>query len=179
MKRRRNPVYRRRSRKSAYRRNPISGIKRAFSKQWLMQSLTVALGIGLGMFGMPVIYAIVPAGMQKHRNWFGLFHVAIGSVLFTMSKGQRAKTVGGIIAGTGLYDLIAANTQDFLGLPMLPSMNSKVSGLIPAKPESVGLSYYGTNDAVSADYQRLSADFSSDTSLTVGLGDDDNPFCNY
>lgn len=195
---RRNPVYRSRARRTvrrrrAYRRNPVRGFRRAFTRQWIMQSVDISLGIISGMIGMPVIYAIVPAGMKRHRNFFGLFHLAIGSILVGMTRGARAKTVGTVLAGMGAYDLIAANTQAFLGLPPLPVSGRLADMLRRPEAEPVGLSYYGTKDAISADYRSdqigadytkvdaVGADFTAHpgTSLTVGLGFDDCPFTDY
>jgi len=123
--RRRNPVYRRRINRRRRRRNPniMASVRRAFSRQWLMQSLTVGGGVVAGFMGMPLVYRLVPESNRTTlRPYLGIVHVLIGALMAGMLRNARMKQMGVVIAGTGVYDLLAQNISQ-LGLPGLPVSN--------------------------------------------------------
>jgi len=161
---RRNPVRRRRS--SRRRMNPVNrlGLRRAFSRQWLMQSLTIAGGIVSGMLGMPLVYRLVPEGNRTTlRPYLGVVHVLLGSMLFGFMKNKNVKEMGVVIAGTGVYDLLASNI-DALGLPPLPVSSSLIDKVLPA-PAPVSASY----NVMSRPVSRIAASYNV-PQPTVGLG---------
>lgn len=193
-RRRKNPVYRARRRRRTYRRNPVRGIiARTFSQQWLMQSVTISGGIVAGMLGMPLVYGVLPVDMKtpQTRKFLGLVHVLLGSLVVGFVKNKQGRTLGAVIAGTGVYDLIAENTKTTLGLPSLPTENVMISGLLPAggdstPPEEQSASYmrnYGMNASYMVPRRPVSspaigtvaASYEAPGSSTVGLSGD-NPY---
>lgn len=135
-----NPKRRRR-----VRRNPKLDVK-SF-KDVVIKSLPVGTGIALGFIGMPALYRVLPEDVTSQASfpkWRGLIHVALGSIVFIFGKKQAIKTVGVTVAGTGVYDLIAANTQESIGLPMLPTANKLFSDNSPSISAPVG-AYYGAS----------------------------------
>lgn len=141
-RRRYNPI---RKRRRTRRRNPnaMRSIQRTFSRKWLMQSLTISGGLISGYLGMPIIYRFIPDAQKTTvRPFLGLFHVLAGSLLFGFVKNKAVKEIGAIVAGTGVYDLIAYNIPD-LGLPALPTSNLMIEKLIgaPAAPTPVSANF--------------------------------------
>lgn len=159
-KARRNPIFRRRrSTRRRTRRNPfsVSMIKSIISKNWIMQAATIGGGIVAGAVAMPLINSIVPDSMKQYRKFFGLLHVILGGVMYGMVRNARLKTVGAVVAGTGVYDLIASNVPQ-LGLAPLPStvpfIPAKLIGGSPAQPQ--GMNYY---PSLSANYEVMGLDY--------------------
>lgn len=118
--------------------------------------LKMAGGIAIGMFGMPLIVKLVPASMLKHRKFFGAIHVVIGAVAAATLKNKHIKDAALVMAGTGVYDLIASNIT-MLGLPTLPN-SSLLLGDVSEKIEAAGLK--GDEPGViGSSYQEVSADY--------------------
>lgn len=124
----------RRRRNRRRRRNPnaMKRIQAAFSRKWIMQTATIGGGIMAGFLAMPFVYRMVPDAQKRTvRPFLGLFHVLAGSLLFGFVKNKAVKEIGVILAGTGVYDLVAYNV-DTLGLPALPTENIMVTKLLGA-----------------------------------------------
>lgn len=102
--------------------NPRGFLRKiGLSRSGIRNAATVGAGLGIGYVGMPLVTRFAPAGMARHRNFFGIVHVLLGGLMF--AGGKRASSplrlMGTTVAGMGIYDLIASNLP--LGLPMLPS----------------------------------------------------------
>lgn len=176
-----NPRKRRRRRT---RRNP-GAIKRVMNQKWLMSVASIGLGIAAGYYTLPAVNALIPAAQREQlRPFMGGINVLAGSLIISMAKGRKAKMLremGAIIAGTGVYDLLAENIPQ-LGLAPIPKTNPVISGLLPgvsasysvgARPvsrqaSSIGASYAYAPVAYGASYEAPNAQ-------TAGLGSDD-PF---
>lgn len=118
---RKNPYHARR--KNAYRRrtrrNP-NIIKSITSQKTIMTAVKIGGGIAIGALAMPILFTMLPENMKNQRRWLGGIHVAIGALMVGMLRNKDLKDLGMVIAGTGVYDLIAYNVPD-LGLIALPS----------------------------------------------------------
>lgn len=158
------------------------------SQKWLMSVASIGVGIAAGYYTLPLANMLVPDAMKaQFRPWAGLLNVASGSILIAFAKGRGKgakfmRETGAIIAGTGVYDLLAENTQ--LGLVPIPKSNPVITGMIPASPvsasytvptrpvsrqaSSIGASYAYGPVAYGASYEAPGA-------TTAGLGSDD-PF---
>jgi hypothetical protein len=126
------------------RRNPLN-LRSLTNRSTLMTAATIGIGLVAGWMTLPVVSKILPASWQAQiasaTGWGkarGLINVAVGILLFSMLKNKRAKEIGIVIAGTGVYDLIAVNLQAQLGLPMLPVSNMALDKLMPAAAGSYG-----------------------------------------
>jgi hypothetical protein len=147
----------RRSRRHAYRRNPLRlpmGIDRK-----LMAGLPIAGGIAISMFAMPQLVKYIPATMQKYSKFFGVAHIALGIAAMTLVKKDVAKTIGGTMVAMGIYDLIASNVPQ-LNLPQLPRGVAAVG------------SSYGTDEIVGTSFNEIGTDFTPVGSSYGEVGDD-------
>lgn len=136
-----NPKHRRHYRFA--RRNPALpfGINHVF-----MGGAKIAGGIALGFLGMPVLCKFMPAGITaKYSRFYGILHVVIGAVAASMIRNKMAKEMALIVAGTGVYDLLASNVT-MLGLPALP----RSGGMLGDEPGVVGMG---------ASYQQIGRDY--------------------
>lgn len=173
-------VNRRRRRRT--RRNPKLSLKSIFSQQKLMSAVAIGAGIVTGAVVMPLVYNVMPAGLKTQRRWLGGVHVAVGLLLTSLVKNKNLKTVGLVIAGTGIYDLIAQNVNA-LGLTPLPTSSMLVPQAQPASasytPGLLGASYGVPTAPVSSVAGMMGASYQSGQG-TVGLGCDDlsgtNPY---
>lgn len=153
-----NPRHRRRGRRH-FRHNPFR-VKQLISKKYLMGTLVLGGGIAVGFLAMPVVSKL--ASMLKldaHRKYFGLGHVVIGGALAMMMKRRALKELGLVIAGVGVYDLIASNVP-MLGLPPI-SVSDWTAKLMPAASGSLDrtIAYHPTLPTVGASYQPMSASY--------------------
>jgi hypothetical protein len=110
-----------------------------------MTAATIGIGLVAGWMTLPIVSKILPADwkaeIENPTGWGkarGLINVAIGVLIFSMLKNKRAKEIGIVIAGTGVYDLIAVNLQAQLGLPQLSASNTALDALMPAASGSYG-----------------------------------------
>lgn len=142
MRTRRNPYMRRNRRR--YRRNPNGFIKTLTSQQMLFTGLKIGGGIVAGSMAMPIVNRIVPEeNREKWDRYYGAFHLVIGALLFSMIRNRNVKEIGLVIAGTGVYDLIASNFPKW-GLTPLPRSLPIIDELLEAKPPTngtMGLNY--------------------------------------
>lgn len=182
-----NPKRRRKVRKNASyvarkrrRRNPQFKINRLISRPFLMQVAGIGGGIALGYLTLPLMYKILPTEVAaKNRRFLGIVNVVLGGLMAGMLKNKTLKSMGITVAGTGVYDLIAANTQDMLGLPTIPETSMLLSKALPAPaPEAEAASasyetgYMPVSDvAMGASYMPLGGSYESDMD-TIGLGHD-------
>ena len=111
-----------RRRRYARRRNPSLKIKQIFGKQMLMQAASIAGGITLGYLAMPLLWKVAPDSVKAQRNFFGIAHILLGGLMATMLKNKNLKAMGVVVAGTGVYDLIACNVPQ-LDLKRIPTDN--------------------------------------------------------
>lgn len=131
---RRNPVYRmnrrRRYTRRYTRRNPIKALGNLTSQKWLMTAAKIGGGIGVGAIAMPIISNYVP-GVSKYDKYLGIAHVVLGAFGVSFLKNKDLKDMSMIIAGTGVYDLIASNVPQ-LGLKPLPrQLGTAFSSVLP------------------------------------------------
>lgn len=112
-----NPRRRRHHRR---RRNPgpVAAIKGAFKPAMLINTAGVAGGFILGAKLTPMINK--PAIMQKARRFTGLIHVALGALIAVLGKKDIAKAIGGGVAASGVYDILAVNVPQ-LAIPKMGS----------------------------------------------------------
>jgi hypothetical protein len=154
-----NPRHRRRGRRS-FRHNPFR-VKQLISKKYLMGTLVLGGGIAVGFLAMPLVTKLATAlKLGAYRRYFGLGHVVIGGVLAAMMKRRALKELGLVIAGVGVYDLIANNIPAL----QLPAVSGKdwLSTLSPAAVSGSldrTLSYAPTLPTVGASYQPMAASY--------------------
>jgi len=133
---------RRKRRRSNPRRSGI--VKSLTNRKTLMTGLKIGGGITGGFIAMPLVYSILPVAFrQTNRRWLGLGHVGLGALMVGMLRNRDAKDVGMVVAGTGIYDLIANNVPQ-LGLPPLPTAMPEMFGggqALLDEPESTSASY--------------------------------------
>lgn len=157
-----NPRRVRRSR----RRNPnlMKNLRNAFSRKWLMSAVSIGGGVAAG-FALKSFYRVLrPVNMSQYDNWSGVVNVIVGSLMFGMMKRKALKEIGVVVAGTGLYDLIASNVP-MLGLPSIPAV-----GLVQTiTGKSVAGSYATATLPVSPTAASSVSASYSDSSRTVGL----------
>jgi len=123
-----------------------------------MTAATIGVGLVAGWMTLPLVSRIMPATWQTQiasaTGWGkarGLINVAIGVLIFSMLKNKRAKEVGIVIAGTGVYDLIAVNVTA-LGLPQLPVSNTAIDKMMPAASGSYGTPGTHASQAMAGSY---------------------------
>jgi len=138
-----------------YRRNP----KIPFGMDKMaIAGAKVAGGIVVGMLGMPVavrLATMLPGNLYQYRRFFGLFHVVVGSVLSTTMKNKHIREMALVVAGVGVYDLIASNIA-FLGLTPIPDVSKLIpmtAAAAPAAGDEPGVIGMG------ASYQQVGADY--------------------
>lgn len=132
----------------------------------------IAGGIVIGFLGMPLICKYMPADLTtKYRRYYGLLHVVAGAVAATFVKKAIVKEMALIVAGTGLYDLIARNIPQ-LGLKGLPSTTPLLGGPVDGEEEPgiIGMDA-DYAPALGASYQAMGASYGADD-ISYG-GDDD------
>lgn len=116
-------MMKRRSRRRV-RRNP-NIMKALTSKTVLMQGVTIGGGIVGGSLAMPLLVRFLPANITTDYNkYLGVVHVALGALMFGFLKNKNLKQLGLVIAGTGMYDLVAMNAP--IGLPPLPRSSEMI-----------------------------------------------------
>lgn len=114
---RRNPVYRMNVRRRYHRTNPRAKV---FSRNLIMTSAKIGGGIALGAVAMPLVYNIIPAANRTSLNpWLGAINIIIGALGVSFIRNKNVKDMMIVVAGTGVYDLLASNVPS-LGLPALP-----------------------------------------------------------
>jgi hypothetical protein len=158
-----------------------------FSRNVLMSTAKAGLGIAIGFTAMPIFYRILPAQLKDQRKWLGGIHVLLGLGVAGFFKNRNVKDIGLVIAATGVYDLIAMNTQDFLGLPALRTTSPLADRMIPTAAPSApaAVSGYGASypvlgapvsrvaaRGVGANFERVGASYPSLAYPTVGLSGD-------
>jgi hypothetical protein len=130
------------------RRNP--GLPFAIDKM-AIGGAKVACGLVAGFMLMPLVCKFAPLTMTaKYRRFYGVLNVVVGAVAAATIKNQHVKDAALIVAGTGIYDLIASNIGA-LGLPPLPSTKVLLGGYdmtpaVGASYQEVGSSYQVGND---------------------------------
>jgi len=169
------------------RRNPALNMRTMFSQQKIMTAVGIGTGIVASAIAMPVVYNVLPAGMKAQRKFLGAVHVITGLVLTSLVRNKTMKTVGLVVAGTGIYDLVAQNIPQ-LGLAGLPTSNILIgsAGAGAGAPVSasytpglMGASYNVPTAPVSSVAGLMGASYSAPGSQTAGLGCDlsgTNPF---
>jgi hypothetical protein len=116
-----------------------------------MGGLKIAGGIAGGFLLKPIIAGFLPkdkrTGEPMFINFFGLLYVVGGAVAAGTIKIQAVKDIALVIAGVGVYDLIASNLK-MLGLPTLPYRKGPAV-TAGEEPGVIGASY---QEQVGADY---------------------------
>lgn len=135
-----NPKKATRRRRRRVRRNP-NIIKALTSKAVLMQGVTIGGGIIGGSLTMPLMVRFLPASITTDYNkYLGVVNVALGALMVAFLRNKNLKQLGIVIAGTGMYDLVAMNTP--IGLPALPRTNAMIEQAFgPATPAVTSASY--------------------------------------
>ena len=126
--------------------------------------LKIAGGIAGGFLLKPIIAGFLPknktTGEPMFINLFGLIYVVGGAVLAGTIRMQAVKEVALVIAGVGVYDLIASNLK-MLGLPTLPYIKA-----MPAAGNEPGV--------IGSSYQQVAADYAPALGSSYQqVGDDD------
>ena len=160
-----NPRHSRRFRR--YRHNPALPFNIG---SVAMGGLKVAAGIGGGFLLKPIIAGFLPkdkiTGKPMFINFFGLIYVVGGAVLAATIRQKDVKDVALVLAGVGVYDLIASNLK-MLGLPMLPYVKAPAGAAAGAaaagdEPGVIGSSYQQAGadyvPALGSSYQEAGAD---------------------
>jgi len=130
-------------RRHSYRHNPAILRGLPFNVGGVaMGGVKIAGGIAAGMILMPVLVKYIPKSKTTGntiipRNFLGLVHVILGAVIASFIRKPAIKEVALIMAGTGVYDLIASNVT-MLGLPPLANTNTLIG---PASAAGIGSSY--------------------------------------
>jgi len=156
------------TRKRHYRRNPMPKLPFNLEKV-AIGGLKVAGGITIGFTAMPIICKFMPASLTtKYRRFYGLLHVVLGAAAAAFVKKPIVKDMALLVAGTGIYDLIASNIP-MLGLPALPSASSLLSG--DEDPGVIGMEA-DYAPALGASYQAMGASYGADDISYGGDGDD-------
>lgn len=128
----------RRSRRRV-RRNP-NIMKALTSKPVLMRGVAIGGGIVGGYMTLPLIARFLPEDMRtKFDPYLGTINVLIGALMFGFLRNKHLKEAGMVIAGTGIYDLVASNVPQ-LGLPQISRSNTLIDGAFG--PGGAGISYY-------------------------------------
>jgi len=155
---RRNTVARYNPRRAYRRRNPAASrglIKSLTNRQTLGTALSIGGGLVAGSITMPLLTRILPSDITvKYNKCLGLANVLAGVLMFSFMKNRMLKQLGLVIAGTGMYDLVASNVTD-LQLPMLPRSSAFINKLLPppagtVAPNGTSASYPIARQPVSA-----------------------------
>lgn len=161
-RRRRNcPTTRVNRRRRRTRRNQPRIIRQLTSQKVLMSGATIGGGIVLGAVTMPLVDRMIPANNRAQFSPFlGIVNIAIGALMYGMLRNRMAKQLGLVVAGTGVYDLVAENIPQL----SLPSMRATalVNQMMPAAiaPNGAAASYQVARRPVSP-VARLSASYPS------------------
>lgn len=170
-----------RKRRRYVRRNPNGIMKKLTSQQFLMTGVKIGTGFIAGNLTTALTYRLLPTEQRtQFNNYLGAVNIVIGAIMATMLKGRNVKEIGMYIAGTGVYDLIAANTQDMLGLPMLTRANQPLLDQIMGPEKSNGNGVSANGNGVNASYRAalrpvsptaslMGASYSSPANPTLGL----------
>jgi hypothetical protein len=114
--------------------------------------LKIAGGIAGGFLLKPIIAGFLPkdktTGAPMFINFFGVLYIVGGAIAAAMIRQKDVKDIALILAGVGVYDLIASNLR-MLGLPVLPYMKSQPA--LPAAGNEPGV--------IGSSYQQAGADF--------------------
>jgi len=127
--------------------------------------LKVAAGIGGGFLLKPFIAGFLPkdkiTGKPMFINFFGFIYVVVGAVAASMIKQKDVKDVALVLAGVGVYDLIASNLK-MLGLPQLPYAKAPAGVTAGDEPGVIGSSYQQAGadyaPALGSSYQEAGGD---------------------
>jgi hypothetical protein len=144
----------RRRRRRGLRLNPSGLIRKLVpGKEMIRNGITVAGGIAVGTIATPFASKIMTKVFNAEK-FTGVVHIVMGTVLFSLMKRKEVRNAGVIIAGMGIYDLIA----NFSG--------GKIPVLTRAVPlvDSVASGMFGSN------YRVASAPVSSLAALGPGVG---------
>ena len=150
------------------RRNPLN-IKSILSKKVLMTGVKIGGGIALGFIMLPLVSRMLPVSMQKYDKYLGVGNVLIGALMAAFLKNKDLKDVGIVIAGTGVYDLLAMNTQEWLGLPTVLRDSKLIRQLMPTSTSvAAPVSGYADQSYVGASYGVPVAPVSPSASAYIG-----------
>lgn len=170
-------------RRSYRRRNPRRRMTLIPSQRTMRQAVKVGVGVASGFTATPVAARLMQMGnLGAYDNFLGLVHILLGSVMIGASRNRDIKDVGMMIAGFGVYDLVASNVKA-LGLSPLPryqELTAMLPGMTPPAEEAASASYgvamrptsAVSRGGVAASYQGVGASFEAPGTSTVGLACD-------
>jgi hypothetical protein len=120
----------------SYRMNPLNVkgvIRQITNKRWLISTAMIGGGIAAGMATKSVSEMLLKQlKLDRYDKYSGALSIVIGALLIGMMKKRQVKEIGAIIAGAGLYDLVAQNVKA-LKLTPLPTISlPKLPGMAPA-----------------------------------------------
>jgi len=190
LSRRRNPHYAsympnpfrsyRRGRRH-YRRNPLNLRRLLPNKALLNSSLKLGIGVTCGFVSMPIIDKIAQmTGLRQYSRYYGLGQIVLGSLMTAFIRNKAAKDIGIMIAGFGVYDLIATNLAPSY-LQQLPRVQG-ITSMIPGLGTSYGVARAPVSRVagavpMAASYQpALASSYDSGRSDTVGLAGEGSAF---
>ena len=121
----------------------------------------IAGGLVVGYLMLPIINKVMPASITvKYGKFYGAINVVVGAVAAATMKNKEVKDAALIVAGVGIYDLIA-NNLPFLGLAPVQRSSTLLKiageepGVIGASYQEVGADYA---PALGASYQEVGDD---------------------
>jgi len=141
---------RNRRRKSYRRHNPKVSLKSLMNKKWLMSVVKIGGGVVLGFMTLPLVNGLIPAANRAdYDKYLGLVNVVIGALMFGFIKNKDIKEMGLVVAGMGVYDLIASNV-DALKLMPIPRTNALITDMLPEPAASTSTGGKGTSGSYQA-----------------------------
>ena len=156
-----------------YRHNPmnIASLKKIIDKKWLMTVAKTAIGIGGGVFLIPVVDKVIdkvaPGTSSKYPWASGIVHIVLGGAMNVFGKKALIKDTGLMFAGVGVYSIIA----DVAG-GMLPNLHqgNPLSAMLAASytPRATLAASYNSG------YQQVEASYTP--ALSSDVDTEDNYF---
>jgi hypothetical protein len=185
--RRHNP---RRSHRRSYRRNPFNlkgTFQRLTNKRWLISLAMVGGGIAAGMGVKTILLNLLPMlKLGNQTKLVGIGNIVVGSLMIGLMKQRVAKQLGGVIAATGAYDLLAQNVKQLqlselpvwplvakIGAPKMTASGSYPVPVLPVSPVAALAGGYTSPAAAGYHGSYLAPDMK-----TQGFAGDDSPYAN-
>lgn len=151
-----------------------------------MDVAAIGMGMAAGYYTLPIAYKLTGSS-PAFRPYLGAVNVAAGSLLIALAP-RRAKMrklvreTGAMIAGVGVYDLLACNIKA-LALPSIPESNALVNQIpgmaasyqVARRPVSRPASMMGASYAYGPVSYGASYEAPSARTAGLGMGSDD-PF---
>jgi len=170
---------RRRHRRHGFRLNPPAMLRRLLpSKGQAFRYAKLGLGVAGGFMATPIVSKVLSmAKLDKYDKYAGVGTIVLGALLTGMAKKKDLKDLGLLIAGFGVYDLLASNSAGMLpALPRVTGLTSNIPGMAPLS-SSYGVAAYSVSRSaaslpMSSSYQQISSSYQDNASMPVGISGD-------